>query len=102
MGILYDTQPDREPVELTHFDCWEDETEAGVELDFEARCDEVIKAWEKTFETHLHPHTLYRGDNIGINLYKVIGVRGVLDLVILRVLELGFDVYAGDEFIEIY
>ena len=34
MGMLYTIQPeDREPVEFTHFDCWEDdETESDITL----------------------------------------------------------------------
>lgn len=72
MGIYYTAQPeDREPVEFTHFDCWEDdETET-----------DITQAWSST---------------LGFTLPET------LDEAILALLRRGYDVYEGDEFIEIY
>lgn len=72
MSIYYNIQPDdREPVEFTHFDCWEDdETEA-----------DITRAWSSS---------------LGFTLPET------LDEAILALLRHGYDVYEGDEFIEIY
>lgn len=103
MGTLYTIQPeDKEPIEFTHFDCWfmseedEDETdlEAFDEADDEAlerKLTDILDSWEKTLGI-----TLPRADS------RVIGVDYALDLVIVAVLEHGYDVYKGDTFIEIY
>ena len=73
MGILYTIQPeDLEPVEFTHFDCWEDgESWQGI-----------ARAWSAT---------------LGITL-----AEGSQDETILDLLRRGFDVYEGEEFIEVY
>jgi hypothetical protein len=73
MGILYTTQPeDIEPVEYTHFDCWEDDT----------TMEDVIHAWEASL-----------GVTLPVDSW---------DSVIVQLLRLGYDVYEGDEFIEVY
>jgi hypothetical protein len=73
MGILYTTQPeDIEPVEYTHFDSWEDET----------TWYDIVRAWES---------------NLGILLSK-----DSTDATIMDLLRNGYDVYEGDEFIEVY
>ena len=73
MGILYTIQPDDiEPVEFTHFDCWEDATTWG----------EIARSWSAT---------------LGITLPE-----DSQDATILELLRRGFDVYEGDEFIEVY
>ena len=73
MSTYYNIQPeDREPVEFTHFDCWEDgET-----------WDSIIDAWER---------------NLGIKL-----PRSTEDELIVTLLKHGYDVYWGDSFVEIY
>jgi hypothetical protein len=73
MGMLYTIQPDDlEPVEYTHYDCWDDDT---IWFD-------IVRAWEK---------------NLGIGLSKE-----SIDSTIMDLLQQGYDVYNGDEFIEIY
>jgi hypothetical protein len=74
MGILYTIQPDDlEPVEFTHFDCWDESTTwAGI-----------ARAW---------------GATLGVTLPE----EDAPDLIILELLRKGFDVYEGDEFIEVY
>ena len=73
MPNLYSIQPeDREPIEFTHFDCWEEgETWEGI-----------ARAWSAT---------------LGVAL-----AEGNQDETILDLLRKGFDVYEGDEFIEVY
>ena len=73
MGILYTIHPeDREPVDFTHYDCWEDnDTEQSI-----------IESWSKT---------------LGVKL-----PTDSLDSAILSLLRQGYDVYDGDSFIEIY
>ena len=74
MGILYTIQPeDIEPLEFTHFDCWNDDTTWG----------EIVKAW---------------GITLGITLTE----QHDPDLIILELLRKGYDVFEGDSYIEIY
>lgn len=73
MGTLFTIQPeDREPIEFTHFDCWEDGT----------TWTEIARAW---------------GASLGITL-----AEGNQDETILDLLRRGYDVYEGDEFIEVF
>lgn len=73
MGNLYRIQPeDLEPVEFTHFDCWEDTTTWA----------EIARSWSAT---------------LGITL-----AEGNQDETILDLLRHGFNVYEGEEFIEVY
>lgn len=72
MSIYYNAQPDREPVEFTHFDCWDDDT----------TMEEIVMSWEAS---------------LGITL-----PTDTWDSVIMTLLRHGYDVYEGDEFIEIY
>ena len=73
MGNLFRIQPeDLEPVEFTHFDCWEDTTTWA----------EIARSWSAT---------------LGITL-----AEGNQDETILDLLRHGFDVYEGEEFIEVY
>jgi hypothetical protein len=74
MGILYTIQPeDKEPIEFTHFDCWEEgETWEGI-----------AKAWNTTLGGFLS-----EVDNS--------------DVIIMQLLRRGYDVYEGDNFVEVY
>ena len=76
MSIYYTIEPaDREPIEFTYFDEWEDTT----------TWEEIIKAWEK---------------NLGIELME--GNRFNWDEVVMKLLRNGFDVYESDTRVEIY
>lgn len=73
MGRLYTIQPDDlDPIEFTHFDCWND---GDTWYD-------IVREWEK---------------NLGVGLSK-----DSMDATIMDLLRNGYDVYEGDEFIEIY
>lgn len=73
MSTYYTAQPeDLEPVEYTHFDCWEDGT----------TWEEIARAWSAS---------------LGITL-----AEGNQDETILDLLRKGYSVYEGDEFIEVY
>lgn len=73
MGILYTTRPDDlEPIEFTHFDCWEEDT----------TMEEILESWESS---------------LGITLPK-----DSWDSAIMQLLRKGYDVYEGEEFIEIF
>jgi hypothetical protein len=74
MSIYYTIEPaDREPIEYTHFDCWDDTTTWG----------EISRAWSAT---------------LGITLPE----EDEPDLIILELLRRGFDVYESDTRVEIY
>ena len=93
-----------DPIEYTHFDCWSGgdcADEDAIEMSDEAHCEDIIKHWETSLGLTLHPNVRY--NNQGLNLYSTIGVSGVLDLVIMAILESGkYDVYSSDTCIEIY
>jgi hypothetical protein len=73
MGMLYTIRPDDlEPVEFTHFDCWDDET----------TMEEIINSWSASL-----------GITLPIDSW---------DSAIMQLLRKGFDVYEGEEFIEIF
>jgi hypothetical protein len=73
MGMLYTIRPDDlEPIDYTHFDCWED---GDTWYD-------IVRAWEK---------------NLGIGLSKE-----SIDNTVMSLLQQGYDVYNGDEFVEIF
>lgn len=63
---------DIEPVEFTHFDCWDDDT----------TMEEIIHSWEASL-----------GITLPVDSW---------DSVIMSLLRNGYDVYEGDEFIEIF
>lgn len=72
MSIYYNVQPEREPIEFTHFDCWTDDT----------TLEEIVHSWEASL-----------GVVLPVDSW---------DSIILQLLRLGFDVYDGEDFIEIY
>lgn len=73
MGTLYTVEPDDlEPVEFTHFDCWDENT----------TLEEIAMSW---------------GASLGITLPV-----DSWDSVIMALLRSGYSVYEGDSFIEIY
>jgi hypothetical protein len=74
MSIYYTIEPaDREPIDYTHFDCWNDTTTWA----------EIARAWSAT---------------LGITLPE----EGEPDLIILELLRRGFYVYESDTRVEIY
>ena len=91
MPTLYETQPDLEPIEYTHFDCWAESMEENSLTPLELYLD-IIHAWENSLGCNL----LYDDEEpqlYGDNLW---------DVVCFRVLQAGYSVYSGDNFIEIY
>ena len=73
MSTYFICQPeDIEPVEFTHFDCWDDDT----------TMEEIIHSWEASL-----------GITLPVDSW---------DSVIMALLRNGYSVYEGDEFIEIY
>ena len=99
MARLLDYQKEENAIEYTHYDAWEEEY--FEDMDREEICEDVIKAWEKSLGLTLHPNKRYA--NQGLNIYTTLGEVGVLDLVVLAILESGlYDVYSSDTCIEIY
>jgi hypothetical protein len=76
MSTYYTIEPaDREPIEFTHFDCWDDDT----------TWEEILLAWEKTLGIKLLTH-----DEVSF------------EEIIVTLLRNGFDVYESDTRVEIY
>ena len=71
--MLYTIRPDDlEPVEFTHFDCWDDDT----------TMEEIVNSWSAS---------------LGLTL-----PTDSWDSAIMQLLRHGYDVYDGDNFIEIF
>jgi hypothetical protein len=97
MSIYHNTQPDHEPIEYTHFECWFDE-EGDWELFEEAddkalarKMDEIVGSWESSLDVSLPRPNV-----------SALGLEGAFDLVLVALLEQGYDVFKGSDFIEIY
>lgn len=82
MSIYYEIQPDDiEPIEFTHYDQWANDEELN----------EVLKAWENNLNIMLPRFDL-----------NTISVEEAMSIVVVMLLRRGYDIYDGDEFIEIY
>jgi hypothetical protein len=81
MSIFYNVQPNREPIEFTHFDMWDDDEDLNG----------ILEAWENSLNMQLPRYDL-----------STISVEEALSIVVVMILNRGYDVYYGDEFIEIY
>jgi hypothetical protein len=92
MATLYDIQPDFEPIEFTHFDTWFcDEKEDGTQEQYAALANEVLATWEQTLNIKL-PRPNFAKDGLSLGF----------EVVCEAIVEAGYSVYNGDEFIEIY
>jgi hypothetical protein len=92
MATFYEIQPDFEPIEYTHFDQWFcDEDEDGTQEQYAAVAYEVLEAWEKSLGIEL-PTPDFLKD----------GLDMAFQVVCEAIVEAGYSVYYGDEFIEIY
>ncbi len=93
----------REPIEYTHFDCWVDE-ETGEELEDDSELElvaSIIESWDKTLGTDLALsfQSVHGSTVAGV---RWVAVEHSLSLAIMEALRVGYDVYWGDNFIEIY
>ena len=96
MPILYTTQPDLEPIEFTHFDCWEEAMEENNWTLPQLHLD-IIHSWEESLGITL----LYAEEENAGHDGHLYGDT-IWDVVCFRVLQGGYSVYSGDNFIEIY
>lgn len=91
-GILYSTQQDQEPIEFTHFDTWQ----TYGSHDWDAILEEtagLIEAWEQSLGITL----IYADEEL-----KHMTHSTIWDVVMFRILNAGYGVYEGSDFIEIY
>ena len=104
MATLYEIQPDREPLEFTHFDCWfsdddtDEENGEGLDLFHEASdkdlarvMDRILTSWEKSLGLELPRPNV-----------TAVGVDYALDIVLMTIMEHGYNIFKGSDFIEIY
>lgn len=100
MRQLLEFQPENiEPVEFTHFDMWfaEDDLtwmEHASLNDIKEQALIVLNGWTETLGVKF--------DHCPASLLNYLELEAFFDLVIIRLLEYGFDVYKGSTFIEIY
>lgn len=102
MATLYETQPDIEPIEYTHFDCWfsdgSDDYEEGLDLFHNATdkqlaraMEDILTGWEKSLGLELPRPNI-----------SAVGTDYALDIVLMTIMEHGYNVFKGSDFIEIY
>ena len=92
MATFYEIQPDFEPIEYTHFAAWFcDEDEDGTPEDYANKAYEILEVWEKSLGIEL-PTPDFLKD----------GLDMAFQVVCEAIVEAGYSVYNGDEFIEIY
>ena len=101
MSKLYSIQPDREPIEFTHFDQWKSFNGRPDFLPREFK--DVVDTWGATLECkYLDAYV----DDLFEGSYEqalgTLGFDNMMGLVILNIMSAGYDVYSGDNFIEIY
>jgi len=93
--MKYEIQPNIEPIEYTHFDTWFSDDEynnsSNIENDYSKKANEILEAWEQNLNIKL-PRPNFEKE----------GIENGFDLIIDSLIEQGFSVYSGDEFIEIY
>lgn len=103
MGRLLPMQPDGDPFEYTHYDCWDvypfDE-EADSPL-VAREMQSVIACWNDTLDAQIDAFVFDDFDGYEVAIWAM-GFDGVMDRIITNILRAGFDVYEGDGFIEIY
>ena len=94
--MIYDEQQDnKEPIEYTHFNEWFTDNEYNnapcIFKLFEQKANEIVINWEKSLNIKL-PHPNFEKE----------GIEGGFELIVNSLDNQGFDIYNGDEFIEIY
>lgn len=92
-GTLLACQSEREPVEYTHFDMWPCGYGSIDDL------ERVLSSWENSLGCSLIDLDLFGSFDC---MVSAVGFDNTLDLMILGALVAGYDVYRGDNFIEIY
>lgn len=99
MRQLLEFQPENiEPVEFTHFDMWFEEDDlmwVGVSDEaVKEKAKLIVEGWEETLKVKLMPDS---------GVFCILpNVAAFFDIIIVQLLEYGFDVYKGSTFIEIY
>ena len=111
MSAYYETQPDdNDPIEMTHFDMWFPNEDDEPDIDAYERAgtkalakelDKVLKAWDKTLGTNLENIALHVS-KYKIDVVYTLGMDMIWDLVIMRLLGHGYNVFQGESFIEVY
>lgn len=88
----YTVQPDLEPIECTHWDAWDvDPRHTDVEQ-WEHIAWDIVHSWGKSLGIHFtFPECMFKT----MHLYA-------FDVLLVQIMEHGYDVYNGIEFIEIY
>lgn len=109
MGQLLTIQPENnEPVNMTHFDKWFEGNDVDSEIAFfnadaEAKAkvlDEVARNFGETLGADINP--LADGfDNLE-QMINAVGFDTTMDILAYRILQAGYDVYVGNDFIEVY
>lgn len=85
-------ESDREPVDFTHFDQWE----APESID---SLERVLSSWENSLGCEL---VSLDGFGSFECMVSAVGFDNTFSLILFNILNEGYDVYSGDNFIEIY
>jgi hypothetical protein len=95
MAKLLFTQPDDlEPIEFTHFDTWFDNDDEVEPVLMNQRANDILDGWEKTLGVKF--------ERDGMDFSDWDAVNDLFSDVCNQIVEAGFSVYLGGEFIEVY
>jgi hypothetical protein len=94
MATLYDIQPELEPIEWTHYDCWFIDESQITTKKLNQVANEILNNWEKTLGI-----TFVRD---GMDFSSWTAVYDLFDDIVDQVIKAGYSVYKGSDFIEIY
>jgi len=97
MAQLLNIQPDDlEPIEFTHFDSWFEDEDEEEENAFKLNlcANQILDNWEQTLGLK------FARDGMDFNCWEAVQdlFSDIVDQIVLN----GYNVYQGDEFIEIY
>jgi hypothetical protein len=96
MGRLHSVQPDdNEPLNYTHFDAYE--SEYGDIAGYNRETCEVLTNWQQTLGVHF-PLSYWGTPEQAV---AILG-NAVWDVAIVALLDAGYDVFKGNDCIEIY
>lgn len=92
-GQLVEVQPERQPLDCTHYDCWPDQTDWDGPGNL-AFVKKLLNGWAEDFNLpQLIPLAI-----LYLESGQVTFMRDVAQIFV----DAGYDVYDGDEFFEIY
>lgn len=99
-GALLDIQPDADPIEYTHFDCWLNNPGLCDAKQYGDELEEILVSWEDSLS--LSFGHIYEAFLSVKHAVMSMGFDNFMGAVVLHAMRAGYFVYEGDGFIEFY